>query len=48
MVLFTRFNIENGGSWEERHTVVAVLNWGMGLVKLMCCGCAIPGLLIAF
>lgn len=26
--------------------MLAVLNWGMGLVKLMCCGCAVPGLLI--
>lgn len=48
MALFTRFNIEKRGSGEERQTVVAVLNWGMGLVKLMCCGWAMPGLLIVF
>ncbi len=48
MALFSRFNIERWGCEEERQTVVAMLNWGMGLVKLMCYGCTIPGLLIAF
>lgn len=42
MALFTRFNIETGGRGEGRQTVVAVLNWGMGLVQLMCNGCACP------
>lgn len=36
--------------WEEGErrggTVLAVLNWGMGLVKLMCCEFLVPGLVI--
>lgn len=46
MVLFTCFNIEKRGSGEEGQTVLAVLNWGIGLVKLMCCEFLVPGLVI--
>lgn len=36
--MFTRFNIEKVGGG-GRQTVVAVVKWGMGRVKLMLYGC---------